>query len=219
MSHGKKSTILLIESEVSLRRLISLGLQDHGSYVVEASEPTAIPSFDTQQLDLIVIDVDCGARSDWSFLEVLASHTQLSALPTIILAWDQPEPDCVPSSVASLLQPQEQTRVVFLSKPFDARALHEAIASLLLIRTQQEAQREAQIEARVLAAYATHAAPSIWPVVTAVGVLLMVCGLLLQVAITALGIFVVIAALLLWTVNTGPQGLTHRNLLLSKQDL
>jgi len=71
MLHGKKPTLLLIESESSLRRLIALGLQDQGIYVVEASEPTTIPSFDTQQLDLVVMDVSLPGKNGIDILKVL----------------------------------------------------------------------------------------------------------------------------------------------------
>jgi len=211
MLHGKKPTLLLIESESSLRRLIALGLQDQGIYVVEASEPTTIPSFDTQQLDLVVMDVDRGPRTDWSFLDVLQSHSQLSTLPMIVLAWNHPSPATTPPSVIALLESPAQARAVFLPKPFDARALHAMVGQLLQVRAQQEAQYEALIEERLLAAYSTYAAPSIWPVITAIGLLITVCGLLLQIAIAALGVFVVIVALLLWTLGEKPEA---RNVLL-----
>ena len=202
MSRGKKPTVLLIESETMLRRLISLGLQDQGIYVIEASEPTSIPSFDTQQLELVVIDVDRGSSTDWSFLELLKSHSQLSTLPTIVLAWDYAAVSASPSLVTFQ---QAHPEAIFLTKPFDARALHEGVSQLLQVHEQQEAQREALVEERLLASYAVHAAPSIWPVVTAVGLLMIVCGLLVQFAISALGIFIVVAALLLWTVGSRPE--------------
>jgi DNA-binding response OmpR family regulator len=211
MLYGKKPTLLLIESEASLRRLIALGLQDQGIYVVEASEPTTIPSFDTQQLDLVVMDVDRGPRADWSFLDVLQSHSQLSTLPMIVLAWNRPSAATTSPSVIALLESPAQARAVFLPKPFDARALHGVIGQLLQARTQQEAQHEALIEERLLAAYSTYAAPSIWPVITAIGLLITVCGLLFHFAIVVLGLLVVIAALLLWTLGEKP---ASRNVLL-----
>ncbi|HEY4388751.1 MAG TPA: hypothetical protein VGN34_30230, partial [Ktedonobacteraceae bacterium] len=98
-----------------------------------------------------------------------------------------------------------QTQAAFLTKPFDARALHETIDRLLQARAQQEALREAQVEERLLATYSAHAAPSIWPVVTAIGLLMIVSGLLLQFIIVILGVFVVVVSLLLWTLGTKPE--------------
>jgi hypothetical protein len=85
------------------------------------------------------------------------------------------------------------------------------IGQLLQARARQEEQQEALIEERLLAAYSTYAAPSIWPVITAIGLLITVCGLLLQLAIAALGVLVVVAALLLWTLGEKP---ASRNVLL-----
>ena len=45
--------------------------------------------------------------------------------------------------------------------------------------------------------YSQHAAPSIWPVVTAAGMLLVVIGLLFHIAIAIAGMLIVVVALLL----------------------
>jgi hypothetical protein len=94
--------------------------------------------------------------------------------------------------------------VTYLSKPFDARALHQTIAELLAERAAQKAAQLAMVEARVLASYEQHAAPSIWPVVTAAGLLLVVIGLLLHFLITLVGVVLMLISLFLWTLGTKP---------------
>ena len=44
--------------------------------------------------------------------------------------------------------------------------------------------------------------PSIWPLVTAAGLLLAFTGLMIQITITALGLLIVIVALLWWTLGS-----------------
>ena len=47
------------------------------------------------------------------------------------------------------------------------------------------------------------AAPSIWPLMTAAGLLLAFIGLMGVLAITALGLCIVLVSLLWWTLGTG----------------
>jgi CheY-like chemotaxis protein len=199
MSPGKKPAILLIESDLSLRRLISLGLQNRGMHVIEASSPTTLPTLDLQQLDLLVLDIDSSARKHQSLPETVQQHPQFSMLPTIVLSWedfalDEPASSSVVTATA--------TQVISLPKPFDARKLHQAVEHLLQLRAESIAAEEARVEALLLATYnTTHTAPSPWPVVTAAGLLLVVIGMLLQIAVAALGFLIVIVALLLWTLG------------------
>ena len=53
MSNEKKSTVLLIEPDPVLRRLIVLGLEHRGMRVIEAKSATDMASFDAQQFDLL----------------------------------------------------------------------------------------------------------------------------------------------------------------------
>lgn len=212
MSQGKKPTILLIEADASLRRLITLGLQHRGMCVIEASAPTCVPSLDVQQLDMLVLDVDSGVRSNWSLVEEAHTHPHFADVPVVVLSWECLVPNNLyTSSLSTAIAPAQMT---CLTKPFDARTLHATIEQLLCARAAREAAIAARAEEMLLATYSAHAAPSVWPIVTAIGVLVAVIGVMLQIAITVVGILIVIVALLLWTLGTKPeQGMGARHFL------
>jgi len=201
MSQEKKPIILLIEADLSLRRLISLGLQQRGLHVVEASSSANIPAFDMQQLALLVLDIDRGTGSNWSLLESVQSHPYFATLPIVALAWDNKPGNYLSDKVKAVTP----TQVIYLPKPFDARILHKAIYRQLAAQAAKEAAIEARAEAALLATYGSHAAPSIWPVITAAGLLLTVIGLMLQIVVAIAGLLVVLVALLLWTLGTKPE--------------
>jgi hypothetical protein len=81
--------------------------------------------------------------------------------------------------------------------------LYSTIEQILAANAAKEAAAEARAEEILLASYSTHTAPSIWPIITAAGLLLAVIGMLFQVVIVAMGILIAIIALLLWTLGTG----------------
>jgi DNA-binding NtrC family response regulator len=198
MSPGKKPSILLIEADASLRRLIALGLQNRDMHVIEASSPASLPPLDLQQLDLLVIDIDATARQHQSLPEAMQLHPQFSQVPAIVLAWDNL---LLESPVSSSVATAASTQVLCLPKPFDARKLYRAVERLLQVRAERVAAEEARAEAQLLASLTKHTAPSPWPVVTAAGLLLAVIGMLLQVAVAIVGFLIVIVALLLWTLG------------------
>jgi len=190
MLHEFKRTVLLIEEDASLRRLMALGLEYRGVQVVEAGDFSAIAE---QQVDLLVLDVDGGVGSDLSLLAAVASHPHLSTLPTVVLAWE----DSLPIS-------GRRSNISCLTKPFDARALHATIERLLAERVVQEVSATRREQETQLAAYGAAPAPTIWPLVTAAGLLLTVVGLLGPIAITVVGLLVFMAALLTWALGPSP---------------
>jgi DNA-binding NtrC family response regulator len=199
MSQGKPSTVLLVEADSSLRRLVALGLQHRGMHVIEASSPAHILSFDARQVDLLVLDLDGNAGRDRTFLastHAILTHPLLSAVPTILLAWEYPPPLTQNGAVA--------TKLKYLTKPFDARILHKTIDQLLLAREADAAAYEARAEELLLATYARQTAPSLWPIITAAGLLLAFIGMMLQIVITVVGVLIVAVALLLWTLGSRP---------------
>ncbi len=197
MLHGTGHTVLLIEADRSLRRLIALGLQYRGMHVIEASSPTKLPDLEAQQPGLVVLDIDGEARSDHSLLAIAQAHPYLSSLPIVLLAWDSLVP-------AGVQQDALQAQVTCLTKPFDARTLFATIEQVL---DANQAISSISKEEVLLAGGARHWAPttptpSIWPLLTAVGLLLLFTGLMTQITISALGLLIVIVALLWWTLGT-----------------
>jgi CheY-like chemotaxis protein len=200
MSSEKKPIVLLIEPDAALRRLIALGLEHRGMRVIEANSPTHLPTLEAQQLDLLVLDLDSGAghnRTNLSAAHALLTRPYFSTLPTILLAWEYPS-----SIGATQLAVATATSIKYLTKPFDARILHKTLDQFLLVRAADEAAREARAEELLLATYRKHTAPSIWPFVTAAGLLLAFVGIMLQFAVTVVGVLIVIVALLLWTLGS-----------------
>lgn len=194
MLHETRHTVLLIEADASLRRLIALGLQHRGMHVMEASSPANLPGLKTPGLSLVVLDIDGEAGSDHSLLPVVEAHPYLSGLPMVVLAWEHLVP-------AGVHQDSAQKQVTCLTKPFDARTLHATIDQIL-VSTKEIAASQKQ---EVLAARSSTAAPSIWPLITAVGLLLAFIGLMTQITISALGLLVVLVALLLWSLGKKPE--------------
>jgi DNA-binding response OmpR family regulator len=202
MSQGKKPTILLLEADASLRRLIALGLLHRSVHVIEVSSAEHVSSLGIQSLDLLILDIDGGLHSDWSLVEAAQSHPYFTDVPAIVLSWD-----ClVPSNSAMLTRTSATTltQVTCLTKPFDARTLYATIEQILAARAAREAAAVAKAEEMLLATYSAQASPSIWPIITAAGVLLTFIGMMLQIAVTIVGLLIVIIALLLWTLGTKP---------------
>ena len=203
MSQASRPTVLLVEADASLRRLIALGLEYRGMNVIEAS---TLATLEAQKPDLLVIDVDENTGSDWSLLEVVHAHPYLSTLPVVVLTWECP----VVVGVGIEERGPLQGDTTCLSKPFDARALYTTIEELLAAGSVGRAEREAQVvqeagwrQEALLATRAASAAPSIWPLVTAAGLLLAFIGLMGLFAITAVGLCIVLVSLLWWTLGTG----------------
>lgn len=194
MQRASRQSILVVEANPSLRRMITLGLQHRGLHSIEAMPPADFPSSPSILPDLIVLDIDSEAVNGQALLAQIEAHPTLSALAVIVLTWESDTPSTMRDEQASGSVPAR----FFLSKPFDARALHAAIEQLLLDAWESNAARRQE---KYLAASRTATAPSVWPLVTALGFLLAMIGLMLQLTVTALGLLVVITSLLCWTLE------------------
>ncbi len=188
-------TVLLIEPDTSLRRLIALGLLQRGMQVVEASSLAALAEQPVADPDLLVLDLDTGGRD--SSLQTISTYPYLAALPTVILAWEPP------ASISTATLPLRES----VAKPFDARTLHATIENVLITSTSI-----ARVPARqIMATAASAPTASLSPLITAAGLLLTVVGLMmLQMLIAGAGLLVMLVALLWWTLGKRPE---HKVLL------
>jgi DNA-binding NtrC family response regulator len=192
MLRGIKHTVLLIEADRSLRRLITLGLQYRGMHVIEASSPTSIPALQSQLPDVVVLDIDSEVGSNNALLSTFQSHPCFSTIPLVILAWD-----CLVTSDSH--QNSSQTSITCLAKPFDARTLHTTIEQ---IHDTSEVTSVPSRQELLLANRSVTPTPSIWPLITAAGLVLSLIGLMTQITISALGLLVILIALLWWTLGS-----------------
>ncbi len=191
MLQGTGHMVLLIEAERSLRRLIALGLQYRGMHVIEASCPTNLPGLESQLPDVVVLDIDGEAGSNHALLSTIQSHPYFSTIPLVILAWD------CQISIGSC-QNSQQTHITCLAKPFDARTLYATIEQIPATRIENSFASKQEL---VLAKRSVTPTPSIWPLITAVGLVLSFIGLMTQITISAMGLLIIFIALLWWTLG------------------
>jgi CheY-like chemotaxis protein len=195
MLQERTQTILLVEAERSLRRLITLGLQTRGMRVIEASSLERITSLQSHPPDVVVLDIDGEAGSNYSLLSKLDSYPYFSTIPLIVLSWD-----CAVQGSDQGYHPQAS--VMCLAKPFDARTLHATIEQ---IHDTGKGIEPASAQELLLAKRSVTSSPSIWPLVTAAGLVLSLIGLMTQIGLSALGLLVILVALLVWTLGAKPE--------------
>lgn len=188
-------TVLLIEPDAGLRRVIALGLSHRGMRVVTAASPASYSARAIRQPDLVLLDVDNDIGSDWSLLDEAKAHVLIGALPIVVLAWEAPVmvPALADGDAYLALRP----RVAYAAKPFDARALYETIDDLLASSETRSAATMSSGDAALV----SRPAMSIWPLITAVGLLIAIAGFLVQLTVAIAGLLIVLIALLWWTLG------------------
>lgn len=199
-------TILLVEADPALRRMIALGLRHRGLRVIETDSPGApsITGTSKSRPDLVLLDIDGSGSADSGekALAEIQATAWLASLPIVLLSWDISLPTSADEEPAHT--GAGHSRYTSIPKPFDARALYA------LIETQLEQEQCAGARAITHVAYAppaSPATPSLCPILAAAGLLLAFTGLLLQLAVAAAGVLIVIVALLWWTLGTQPDSL------------
>src|SRR5258707_198115 len=190
MPSDTRSTVLLIEPDASLRRLIPLGLEHRGMVVIEVSSLTALADQLITDPDLLVRDLDNGYRDEASLLEAVQGHPYLPALPMVVLAWERVQFAARPSAL-----PLRE----YLAKPFDARMLQATSENLLETSAAIEMAARRGIVPNSTASIVSPAGLS--PLLTAAGLLLTVVGLMLQLVLAGIGLLVILGGLVWWALG------------------
>jgi CheY-like chemotaxis protein len=194
MPSDTRSTILLIEPDTSLRRLIALGLEHRGMQVIQVCSLNALADQAIADPDLLVLDIDNGYHDDASLLAAVQAHPYLSTLPMVVLAWERVQ-FANRASALPLLE--------YLAKPFDARTLHATIENLLVTSASIEISARRGIIPTSTASVVSSA--GLCPLLTAAGLLLTVVGLMmLQLVVAGAGGLVILVGLLWWTLGKRP---------------
>jgi DNA-binding response OmpR family regulator len=184
----KTHTVLLVEGDAALRKVISLGLRQQGISVLEAASAQAARALIAQRPSLLILDIDSSVAGNRNLLPDLRAQNGLAETPAVVLAWE-----CSPEMSDHLAS---DGAAVCLAKPFDARHLFSKVELLLAALPKRSEQQERL-------AVAQTSSPSIWPVVLALGLMLVASGFLIHPAIIALGLVIVLGSMLLWGFEPG----------------
>lgn len=195
MLNRAQATILLIEPEAVMRRLLALGLRQQGMRVIEADALDAASARQLPRADLLLIDVDNSFANGSLLFNEIREHLLSDTLPIVALTWETPA--LIPALVDGNDQVTVRERVAYVAKPFDARSLYATIDELLAASVPQAVAQPAALAAP------TASSMSIWPLITAIGLLIIIVGFMLQIAISAIGLLIVLVALLWWTLGAG----------------
>ncbi|HOA23986.1 MAG TPA: response regulator [Aggregatilineales bacterium] len=102
------ATILTVEDEENIRRLLAVNLQARGHEVLEArSAEEGLPLLSTKPVDLVLLDIRLPGQSGWSMLEAMQQQPDLRDIPVIVVSGeaDRPyyQPDCQQSNVKGIV--------------------------------------------------------------------------------------------------------------------
>jgi DNA-binding response OmpR family regulator len=188
--------IVVIEADADLGHIVALALRHHGHPVfiyrslAEAWEAT------TDTPALAILDAGPASPQEWSPLAALQRHRLLGTAPVVLLAWE-----CELTG-ARVTGPNVR---ICLAKPFDARALDEAVTALLVrdgsivapapngVPVASQASMHEPAEAP--------SPPSLWPLATAAGGFIAVVGFMIHPVLVIAGLIVMIGSILRWALE------------------
>jgi DNA-binding response OmpR family regulator len=192
-------SIVVVEADADLGHVVALALEHHGRPIqLYRSLADAWEAVQTAPA-LVVLDAGPAAPGGWNALAAVERHRLLGTAPVVLLAWECAVDDSAPLGHGAR---------VCLAKPFDARALDEAVAALL------SPAQTALVSSGVGAAATEDASvdaepaqsPSVWPMVTAAGGFVSVVGFMVHPSYVVGGLAIMLAAILRWALEPAESG-------------
>ena len=111
-SPGTYRDVLVVEDEVTLRRVIARNLSGRGFVVREAdTAEAAVTAVAAERPDLLLLEINLPDRSGWDVLRDLRSVG--TSVPTIVISAVRASPSCL----------EELRPLAYLPKPFPMDAL------------------------------------------------------------------------------------------------
>jgi len=112
--------VLVVDDEAPIRQMIGDVLRDEGYGVLAAgSGRGTLKLLETEQPDLVLLDLMMPDGDGWEVLQTLRAQPQLRTMPVVVM------------SVGAGPPPQDGVSVSFLPKPFDLEQLLGAISQAI----------------------------------------------------------------------------------------
>ncbi len=120
---AERATILVCDDDVRLRELMKVTLGDAYRYLEAEDTDTAIELCQSEQPDLVLLDVMLPGRSGLDVLEVLRADEHLHTIPVIVVsAWQTADDQKAAIALGA---------DAFLGKPFELEELTTSVSTLL----------------------------------------------------------------------------------------
>jgi DNA-binding response OmpR family regulator len=120
-SSARATTVLVVDDDPSIRKLIMATLKRDGYEFIEASNGReALERMRADRPNVVVLDLMMPVVSGWDVLQERTHDPELTKIPVIIISANR-EPD--------LVKVMDQGICAFLPKPFDISALTALVRS------------------------------------------------------------------------------------------
>lgn len=135
MSTPAPGTILVVDDNADIRRMLTLQLEMLGHYVIEAADGNdALDLIYTRSFDLVLLDLTMPRLSGFAVLEQIKADPALRHLPVIIIS--------AAGELRNAVRSIELGAEDFLSKPFETAILKARINASLERKRLRDKERE-----------------------------------------------------------------------------